>query len=289
MKVKTFCPGHITGFFQICEHDEIDKTGSRGAGICISLGATSTIKAIKGKGKLEVSINGKRDSAPVTRQALAMLVDAPEYDITVQTQLDLPMKQGFGMSAAGALSAAHALCEIMGYEFEDAIRVAHHAEIIHRTGLGDVAALSRGGITFRKKEGLPPFGRIDRINKDIELAIAVVGSEILTSNVLGDQIIRERINQVGKECVSNLERGPSLANFFRLCGEFSMRTGLITPEVENALESISGMGPAGMVMLGNSVFASGDVEGEIAVLSERWETHKVSVDWQGPRILESER
>jgi pantoate kinase len=289
MKAKAFCPGHITGFFQICEHDDVDKTGSRGAGICISRGATSTIKANKGKGKLEVRINGKRDPAPVTRQALAMLVDAPEYDITVETQLELPMRQGFGMSAAGALSAALALCEIMGYDFEDALRAAHHAEVLHRTGLGDVAALSKGGITFRKREGLPPFGRIDRINKDIDLAIAVVGPEISTSNILGDPDIRERINQVGKECVSNLERSPSLANFFRLCGEFSMRTGLITPEVENALECISGMGPAGMVMLGNSVFASGDVEGEIAVLSKRWDARTANVDWQGPRVLESGR
>ncbi|NYT11078.1 MAG: hypothetical protein GKC03_00830 [Methanomassiliicoccales archaeon] len=289
MKAKAFCPGHITGFFQICEHDDVDKTGSRGAGICLSRGATSTIKASKGKGKLEVRINGKRDSAPVTRQALAMLVDVPEYDITVETQLELPMKQGFGMSAAGTLSAALALCEIMGYDFEDALKAAHHAEVLHRTGLGDVAALSKGGITFRKREGLPPFGRIDRINKDIELAIAVVGPEISTSNILGDPDMRERINLVGEECVSNLEKSPSLANFFRLCGEFSMRTGLITPEVESALECISDMGPAGMVMLGNSVFASGDVEGEIAVLSDRWDAHKASVDWQGPRVLESGR
>jgi pantoate kinase len=289
MRAKAFCPGHITGFFQICEHDDIDRTGSRGAGICISLGATSTIKATRGNGKLEVIINGKRDSAPVTRQALAMLVDAPEYDMSVETQLDLPMRQGFGMSAAGTMTAALALCEIMGYDFENAIRATHHAEVLHRTGLGDVAALSRGGITFRTREGIPPFGKVDRINKDIELAIAVVGPEISTSKILGDPDMRDRVNKVGKECVSNLERSPSLANFFRLCGEFSMRTGLITPEVENALESISGMGPAGMVMLGNSVFASGDVDGEIEALSERWVSHKVNVDWQGPRILESGR
>ncbi|HUV24845.1 MAG TPA: pantoate kinase [Methanomassiliicoccales archaeon] len=289
MKAQAFCPGHITGFFQICEHGDIAKTGSRGAGICIGLGANSTVKAEKGKGKLNIKINGKRSSAPVTRQALAMLMDAPEYDLTVETQLELPMCQGFGMSAAGTLSSALALCEIMGYDFEEAIKVTHHAEVLHRTGLGDVAALSRGGITFRRREGLPPFGRIDRINKDIDLAIAVVGPEISTSNILGDPDIRERINHVGEECVSNLERSPSLANFFRLCGEFSMRTGLITPEVENALESISGMGPAAMVMLGNSVFASGDVEGEVALLSERWDAHKVSVDWQGPRILDSGR
>lgn len=289
MKAKAFCPGHITGFFQICEHEDLDRTGSRGAGICISLGAASTVKATKGRGKLEVKINGKRDKAPVTRQALATLVDATEFDIVVETLLELPMRQGFGMSASGTLSAALALCEILGFDFEDAVRAAHRAEVIHRTGLGDVAALARGGITIRRREGLPPFGRVDRINKDIELAIAVVGPEISTSVVLGDPDLRERVNQVGMACVSDLEKSPSLANFFRLCGEFSMRTGLITPEVENAIESISGLGPAAMVMLGNSVFASGDVDAEISVLSERWDARKVGVDWQGPRILESGR
>jgi len=287
MRSTAFCPGHLTGFFQVREHEEIDRTGSRGAGICVSLGATTTVTASRGRGKIDVRINGQADPAPVTRQAIAMLMDSPEHDLMVETHLELPMRQGFGMSAAGAFSTALAICEMMGHEFDDAMRATHQAEILHRTGLGDVAALSRGGITFRRREGIPPHGRIDRIGNDIPLAIAVVGPEILTASVLGDEVIRGRIDRIGGECVSSLEASPSLANFFRLSMEFSARTGLMTAHVENALESIRDLGSGSMVMLGNSIFASGNVDRELDILVERYDAHRVSIDWQGPRVVNS--
>jgi pantoate kinase len=286
MRAAAFCPGHITGFFQICEHEDVDKTGSRGAGICITLGATSTVEMTRGKGKIEIRINGKSDPAPVTRQALALLLDSPDHDLIVDTHLELPMRQGFGMSAAGALSASLALGEIMGSEFGEALRATHHSEVIHRSGFGDVAALSRGGITFRRREGIPPHGRVDRIGKDLKLAIATVGPEISTSEILMDSGTRERINRIGGECVAGMERSPSLANFFRLSQEFSDISGLKTPEVRNALEAISGLGPASMVMLGNSIFASGEVDREVEILLERWDAQLVGVDWEGPRVVE---
>jgi pantoate kinase len=289
MRSTAFCPGHLTGFFQVLEHPEIERTGSRGAGICLSLGATSAVTATKGRGRLEVRINGKLDIAPVTRQTIAMLMDSLDHDIVVETDLDLPISQGFGMSAAGAMSTAMAICDMMGCDFDEALKVAHHAEIVHRTGMGDVAALSRGGVTFRRREGLPPYGAIDSIGKDIPLVIAVVGEEIPTSSILSDRRIRERINRVGGECVSSLAAGPSLANFFRLCGEFATRTGFLTPEVEAALDSISGLGPSAMVMLGNSIFASGEAEETYQILSERYDAHLVGVDWEGPRVIDSSR
>ena len=35
---RAFCPGHVTAFFEICDHEEPVKRGSRGAGFCISKG-----------------------------------------------------------------------------------------------------------------------------------------------------------------------------------------------------------------------------------------------------------
>jgi pantoate kinase len=289
MRSMAFCPGHLTGFFQVREHLDIDSTGSRGAGICLTMGATTKVTATRGRGRIEVLVNGIRDQAPVTRQAMAMLMDSPEHDIKVETRLDLPMRQGFGMSAAGALSTALAITDIMGLDFDDALRAAHHAEVLHRAGLGDVMAMSRGGITFRRREGLPPHGVVERLGKDIPLVIAIVGPEILTSSVLEDREMAERVDVVGGQCISSLESSPSLANFFRLCEEFARRTGLMTLEVENALESIVGLGPGSMVMLGNSIFASGEVEEEYQVLSHRYDAHRVGIDWQGPRVVDSDR
>ncbi len=286
MRAIAFCPGHITGFFQICEHKKILHSGSRGAGICVTLGATSTVTATQGSGKIDTYLDGIRSDAPVTKQALARIAFGQEVDLVVETVHDLPMGQGFGMSAAGALSSSLAAAEILELPLQSALEAAHEAEILHRTGLGDVAALSRGGITFRRTEGLPPRGMVDRIRGDTELVMGVVGPKISTPDVLGNEDLRERINLVGRECVESLAISPSLANFFRLSREFALRTGIMTDRVEGALEAIDHLGPASMVMLGNSVFAAGDLDEIETELSRFGSTFRVKVDWAGPRVVE---
>lgn len=286
MKTAAFCPGHITGFFEICEHREPLRSGSRGAGICTTLGATSTVTSRKGKGSMKVSINGEKNEAPVTKQALARLILGRDIDLRVDTKLDLPLGQGFGMSAAGVLSATLATAEILDAPLQTALEAAHEAEILHRTGLGDVAAISKGGVTFRRTEGLPPYGRIDRIRANAELVLGVIGPPISTPAVLSDPDARERINRIGKECVESLGNSPSLANLFRLSREFAMRTGLVTKQVEKALAEIEDLGPASMVMLGNSIFASGEIEEQEKILAKHGQTYVVGIDWEGPRVIE---
>lgn len=289
MKATAFCPGHITGFFQICEHREPLRSGSRGAGICTSLGATTTVVSKRGKGAISVEIDGEKSDAPVTKQALARLILGRQLDLKVQTTLDLPVGQGFGMSAAGALSSALAAAEMLEMPFQKALEAAHEAEILHHTGLGDVAALSRGGVTIRTVEGLPPLGRVDRIPANAELALAVVGPPMPTASVLSNHDIRDRVNLVGRECVEEIMKSPSFANLFRLSKEFALRTGLATDRVDSALRELEGIGLAGMVMLGNSIFAAGDLAEQEAILAEYGQTYRAEIDWKGPRIIDSSR
>jgi pantoate kinase len=287
MKVTAFCPGHVTGFFQICEHKDPIRSGSRGAGLCLSLGAESTVDTEEGNGDILIMLDGKEERAPVTRSAVGKVLGERKLDVTVVTNLDLPVSQGFGMSAAGALSAAHALSESLQMPFKTALRAAHEAEIESRTGLGDVAALSRGGITFRRVEGLPPYGRIDRVNAEPDITLCVVGAPLETSDVLGDAQKRAAVNRVGKECVEKMAIAPTLANLMRLSRDFMKRTGLATKEVEAAVIAAEDFGPASMTMLGNSLFAVGNAREQDKVLSPHGKTFKAKVDWRGPRITES--
>lgn len=286
MMAKAFCPGHITGFFQICEHKDPMRSGSRGAGLCVSLGATSTVRMEEGNGEVIVAINGKEEKAPVTVDAVSNVMLDRRMDVYVDTKLDLPIGQGFGTSAAGALSAAHATSEILGLPFRVALRAAHEAELANRSGLGDVAALSRGGLTFRKKEGLPPFGVIDRINAEPEVVLCVIGSPILTSEVLGDPERRRSVNEVGKDCVKRMALSPTLATLMKLSREFMIRSQLATIQVEEAVRAAEDYGPASMAMLGNSLFAVGHIKDQDRVLSEMGTTFRCKVDWRGPRLLE---
>lgn len=289
MRAKAFCPAHVTGFFQICEHRDPMRSGSKGAGMCLSLGATSTVRIEEGNGEVIVRIGGKETKAPVTEAAVSNVILERKVDVYVDIVQDLPCGQGFGMSAAGALSAAHATCDILGLPFRAALRAAHEAELSHRTGLGDVAAMSRGGITFRRKEGLPPYGVIDRINAEPEVVLCVVGGPLATSSILSDPGKRKVVNEVGKDCVKRMSLSPTLATLMRLSREFMSRTGLANEEVEQAVQAAEEFGPASMAMLGNSIFAVGHVPDQDRLLAERGTTYRCRVDWRGPRIIESSK
>src|SRR5512137_1733056 len=155
MDAEAFSPGHVTGFFEIRYTEDLLSSGSRGAGLCLALGAKSTVRARKsGRTSIEVTIDGRRSQAAVTRAALLHLLQHEMYQVEVTTQLDLPQSQGFGMSAAGALSASLALAEILGRGRHEAFEAAHMAEVSQRTGLGDVSAIHKAGITIRTRPGL---------------------------------------------------------------------------------------------------------------------------------------
>lgn len=283
-----FCPGHITGFFEICRSDDILSTGSRGAGICLSLGATSRVSIERSvKQRIRTLVSGRVSRAEVTRMALRTLIGTEPLEIDVRTELDLPMRQGFGMSAAGSLSAAVAAADILGISRQRAFEAAHIAEVRCGCGLGDVSAICGGGITIRKRAGLPPRGEVLRIEGAPEVVLAVVGRGLRTKAVLDDQDKAAAINASGSRKVDQLVAEPSLEKFMHLSCEFTSETRLASKEVREALRAASGAGMASMSMLGNSVFAVGDIITLRRRLSKLGEVWTCAVDTNGPKVLES--
>ena len=188
MKGIAFAPGHISAFFEpVYSGQDMDRSGSRGAGINISLGALSqvTVKPAS-QHTITVSINGSPSNAPVTKLALKFLVGETPLRITVDTMLDLPVSQGFGMSAGGALSSTLALADLLNLPRDNAVKAAHYAEVQLRTGLGDVIASSFGGIEIRREAGLPPWGMLEHIPGKYDMVVCVIGKEIETKKILSD-------------------------------------------------------------------------------------------------------
>lgn len=285
-EARAFCPGHVTGFFEICRTGDLLSTGSRGAGLCLSLGATSKVSITESDRRtIEVTIDGKASRAPVTKEALMRLVGKKSLEIQVSTSLDLPEGQGFGMSAAGALSASIATCYILGEERRRAFEAAHAAEILKGGGLGDVSALQTGGIAVRKKPGLPPIGEVVRIEGSPEVVLCVVGRKMPTRDVLSDPARQRAINASGSKRVDELLRHLTLEKFMALSSEFAAESGLMSGKIPAAVDAASKIGMASMSMLGNSVFAIGDVSGLRRVLSGFGMTYACKVDTVGPRNL----
>ncbi|MCK5547801.1 MAG: hypothetical protein KAI64_02220 [Thermoplasmata archaeon] len=288
-KGRAFCPGHITAFFEACDHEEPLKRGSRGAGFCISLGVHTEVE-VREAGEQEVGIwiNGRKRDAETTELVVRRIIGSRGVDVKVRSVVELPVSQGFGMSGAGALSTAYALNEALRLKLgkQDLIQIAHVAEVEAMTGLGDVYPQGMGGMDTRLSPGAPPHGKLVRRTARKRIVLCIVGRELRTKRVLADPVMRTRINDIGRECVDDYIGRPSWPKLFELSREFARRTKLASRKILKALEEVESCGgKAGMVMLGNSVFASGDEKRLIRALQKHGKAFSCAVDNKGARLI----
>lgn len=283
-----FCPGHITGFFEVFDSDDPLKKGSRGAGVCLSLGVFTGVLVERSKvEKIVVRNNGEKCDAPVTRSAIKNMNLGGPYSITVNSEISLPVSQGFGMSAAGALSVVLALNDALNLSLDDAeiVQIAHRAEVENLTGLGDVYPAFLGGMTFREKGGAPPYGKVSKKEVDEDLVLCVVGPKLETKRILTNPKVVERINQVGRNCIERFDLDEGLPSLIKLSREFALACGFVKGDLNEALHVCDEFGSGSISMLGNSVFALGDTEKLSIRLLDYGPTFICKIDNEGARVL----
>lgn len=284
MSTRAFCPGHITGFFTIYDDsNDFKDIGSRGAGFCISLGASAAVE-IDGEG-WDIMVNGEKSSFLVVEKTLLNLGRGG----TVTLDTDLPFSQGFGMSGACSLSAALAACEEVGLDHDEGLRAAHSAEVFCRTGLGDVIAQYEGGFEVRNKAGLPPHGEIVRSDLDQEVIVAVLGSPLITPDILSDVTIKGWIEAIGGELVDEFSVEDGFDDFIELSYRFASEARFLKRLHKNMLEKTGDHGKGSMSMIGNSVFLIGDIDRLMDIAEEETSPESVyltEVDNEGARITE---
>ncbi len=259
MKARAFVPGHITGFFEVIEHSDPLLSGSRGCGVVIDKGVTTTVEVEEAREPaLEVHLDGAPCDCPVTRSAVEMMRGIPTgLAIKVNHELQLPMKYGFGISAAGALGAALALNRALslGMSPMQCGQIAHRAEVLNKTGLGDVIAELNGGLLLRRKPGAPGIGDVEEIASDHYVIAFLVGEELETKPILLDGDKEKRINDAGGRCMEVFKGNPTPENFLKTSRKFALYTGLMSKKVYLAVKILENHGvKASMAMLGNSVF-----------------------------------
>jgi pantoate kinase len=263
-EAKAFAPGHITGFFQICDrpNDPLLK-GSRGAGVSIARGVATKVRVEKSaKTSVKVIINDDvTDSAPVSEHvANAILSLAGEsYKILVEHDVKVPIGCGFGSSGAGALSLALALNEALNLNLSrlEAAQIAHVAEVECKTGLGTVIAETFGGLEIRVKPGAPGVGQIKSVPIDEDYIVACLNLDsIQTREILTEENFRQRINKFGGTLVDKLVRHPTPSNFMALSRRFAEHVGLISKRLRAVLKEADGAGlTCSMAMLGETAFS----------------------------------
>lgn len=265
MNSSLFVPSHITGFFEIIDHQNPLNKGSKGAGIVLDNGVTTDVVVEDGEG-INITINGKSGSklSSITQAAVNLIKERFQLEdkkISINHDFQIPVGSGFGVSAACALGTSLGMVGALELPltYNQAASIAHLTEIQMKSGLGDVIAELAGGLVLRLKEGAPGYGVTDKIvpeGFENYYIISKTLGEIETSSIIEDPIWKRKINQTGKTLLYELLKKPDLQNFFKLSHRFSEKISLMSPELKEIMdvweEETLGVS---MAMLGNTAFA----------------------------------
>jgi pantoate kinase len=207
------------------------------------------------------------------------LMESLGVSAKVSTRCHLPISAGFGLSAAALTASAMAANQAfaLGYTIAECSSFAHEAEILHKTGLGDIAACQGGGVDCRKGPGLA--AAIARLYGPFPPVYAATFGPLPSPGILGDPWIMEKVTLAFPgTCPASIEE------LLILSRAFAEKSGLITPDVRKALDLCDTVGVlASMTMLGNGIFAIGENAGHI--LSGLSSVFSLHVATTGPRLL----
>ena len=247
---RAFVPGHITGFFSSHPDDDPLRAGSRGAGLTLTDGVTIEVRP-------SATSSLTLDGEPATIEPVDKVLEALSVSATVTGETDLPIGTGFGVSGALALGTALAANHLFerGLSENELVRIAHGAEVLSGTGLGDVVAQARGGIPIRLEPGAPGYGSLDGIPARTRVEYVTFG-ELSTESVLSGDTTQ--LNEAGSRALSLLVETPTLPTLMYASRKFAREAGLLTDSLRDVIDDVNvAGGEASMAMLGHTVFALG--------------------------------
>lgn len=249
---KAFSPGNASCIFRIIDNKA--KRHSLGVGFTVDKGV---IVNVSKSNKTEIYANGKKINFPTVKTVINTLTNEP---IKVEIKDQLPAGAGFGISGASALATAYSLNKLLNLKKSkrELAMVAHKAEAINSTGLGDVGGQFNGGFNMKVKRG-KPLSVINLGIKDINIYYAFF-SKIETKKVINDELKKKRINKAGDRALKRIKllKNKTLKDIIRISKDFAVESGLLKDKkVKNLIKQIEDKnGNASMIMLGNSVFAN---------------------------------
>jgi len=252
-----FAPAHVSGIF-VPRVDARDPRarGSVGAGLVLSAGVTAAVTWERASRPSVVLASDVRSRLEISCAVARRLLAHRPGRLSVHLQHDLPIGQGFGSSAAGALATGLALASTLGVPRKKAAEVAHLADLFGGGGLGGVAAILGGGLELRIRPGIPPYGRVVRHHVDRTVLVGTVGAPIRSPEVLADPALMRRFS-VGERLFEDLADRPTWERFWEVSERFTDEVGLAPPRLRAVVRGLRRRGaPAAQAMFGASFFAS---------------------------------
>ncbi len=264
MKGKAFCPAHITGFFkaELGSKDEPlpESIGSLGAGFSIEEGVNTSVRIKKSdKKKVRIDIVGYQpDNTQVSKfviQEFLKLTNDQNYFIHVLHDISVPVGYGLGCSGAVALSLVMALNQAFDTNLskEKIGQIAHKAEVLCKTGLGDVLASFHGGFEIRTKAGSPGIGLLEKIDSDYEV-IFICFSPISTKKFMTEKL--DTINGLGEKMVSRLITTKNCDDYQDMSVQFAKYVQVMTLKMQMVITDLHNNGfKCGVALFGETVYS----------------------------------
>ncbi|MCX8195815.1 MAG: hypothetical protein N3F67_01880 [Acidilobaceae archaeon] len=219
-------PHHVTALFSPRFTSEPRSTGSIGIGIAVEPRAR-----ICTGGEEEA---GKSSIGTVKRVAEALGAAGEK----ISSVLPLPPGVGYAVSAAAAVSAALALGAAR-QKVGRLLEIAHEAEVLERTGLGDVLAISCGvGLVARLSPGAPGTGRAEcrQLPPGVSL-LSIVISEEHTGEFV-KRYTSMRLHEASEPIIAKVAESLEFHLFAEEVLRFNLENGLIRAMLEERGEEV---------------------------------------------------
>ena len=141
--------------------------------------------------------------------------------LSVRLAHELPIGQGFGMSAAGALATALAVSAATGASRRVAVETAHLADLYGGGGLGGVSAILGGGMEIRERPGIPPRGRVTHFPAPGTVFVVVAGTAMPSPSLLRNPRFLARVQKAAEPGLARLRRRPDFSTFLQEAERFT--------------------------------------------------------------------
>jgi len=268
MEIKAYAPGNVSCIFRIIDNKDKAKRHSLGVGFTVDKGVI--VKVVRAD-KTRIIVNGKKIRFSTVRMVIDEL---SSREVRVDIKDSLPSGMGFGISGASALATAYAVNKLLrlGKSKRELAMVAHRAEVLNGTGLGDVGGQYNGGFNIKVKRGKP----LDGINLKIKDRCIYYQffSKISTKKIINSKVKKRRINKAGDRALKRIKllKNKTLKDIIRISRDFAVESGLMrNGKVRKLIMDIENKGGnASMIMLGNAVLSDIPFKGcQKAKISEK--------------------
>ena len=261
---KAFAPGNISLIFGVVPGTDPQSTGSVGVGCTVSDGATVTVSL---SNTPQITYNEDRIELPTVDAAIKQLTPKP---LSVSISSPLPLGSGFGMSGASALATAYAVNTLLHLKKTPLAlaKIAHTADVVSKTGLGDVANQYYGGF-FVKFVTSSQF-IVQKLPVTDTMLYCISHGKLLTSSILSNTAMIKTINAEAAIALAEIKtlleskKALSFGQIAAIANEFTKKTGLLTDKLASDIQALEKKGGhAAMILLGNALASDIPFDGAI--------------------------